>query len=122
MTTPADNLRDRIAEALARLDSEHWELPNPAPQHPFWRIHRTQADAVLAVLREPLARQVLGTPTTAPAPADLATVLREGAATVEALPVPDTGPGWALGAAWALDQIRRLADEAQPTETEEPQP
>jgi hypothetical protein len=49
---------------------------------------------------------------------DPAARLRAAVATVESLPVPDTSPGWALGAAWALAQIRRLADEAQPTETE----
>lgn len=58
-----------------------------------------------------------------PAPADRAAVLRAAADTVEALPVPDTSPGRALGAAWALDQIRRLADGAaagvQPPTTSE---
>ncbi|WP_069743059.1 hypothetical protein [Streptomyces sp. EN23] len=53
--------------------------------------------------------RVYGAP---PAPVDRAALLRAAADTVEALPVPDTSPGRALGATWALDQIRRLAGDA----------
>ncbi|WP_405883586.1 hypothetical protein OG747_36405 [Streptomyces sp. NBC_01384] len=57
-SAPADRaeLRDRIAEALARLDAEKWRTEIPAKDHPFWQMYLAQADAVLAVLPEPADR------------------------------------------------------------------
>lgn len=65
MTTPADNLRDRIRRAICEASGFTW-LPDELMEPDEYGEH---ADAVLAVLRDPLARQVLGTPTTDPAPA-----------------------------------------------------
>jgi hypothetical protein len=52
-----------------------------------------------------------------PAPADRAAILREAADTVDATDLPDDYVDlFDNGARWATTQVRRLADEAQPTD------
>lgn len=99
-------LRDRIADALARLDAEKWGVEIPAKDHPFWQMYPTQADAVLAVL---------------PEPADRAAVLREAAEALGRMDYDtdshDYGydtyrDAWNGGVMDGADLLRRLADEA----------
>lgn len=90
-------LRDRIADALARLDAEKWGVEIPAKDHPFWQMYPTQADAVLAVL---------------PEPADQAAVLREAADDLWALANRLTERG--QGVLWAAEWLRRRAGAPQP--------
>jgi hypothetical protein len=87
-------LRDRIAAAIIESDG--------VPSFEFAaRLHRQaafrEADAVLAVL---------------PAPTDRATVLREAADRLEERN-PDRSADFSDGVDWALDELRRMAAEAQ---------
>ncbi|GAQ52102.1 hypothetical protein [Streptomyces acidiscabies] len=91
-------LRDRIAEALARLDVEKWDAEIP-PDHPFQRIYSMQADAVLAVL---------------PEPADRAAVLDEAADRIDRTDLPeDYVDMFDNGAKWVTAELRRMAAETR---------
>lgn len=104
-------LRDQIAEALARVDG--WEWADGFKEHsPAWQGYQHRADAVVAVL---------------PPPADRAAVLREEAARIRAH-CPDhldsesaVGSWMACHCAVADDMERRMAVEAQ-QQTETPHP
>ncbi|MEV0443502.1 hypothetical protein AB0I84_13180 [Streptomyces spectabilis] len=99
---PADraDLRDSIAHALAADDGHPWDtLCDTTQQH-----YLDNADAVLAVL---------------PAPADRAAEWRAAADAFEEQ-CPEAGGGLDLCMCHAADELRRMADEAQPTEARPP--
>ena len=111
--TPADRYRAAWLTARHRTNVLSAELTRRAPLLGEYAAEIER----LRVERTELIRQrdqiAMDTIKALPAPADRAAVLREAADVVEHLPVPNTRPGWALGAAWALAQIRRLADDTE---------
>lgn len=48
---PAEQQREVIASALARVDAEKWGTQVPPADHPFWQTYLAYADAVLAETR-----------------------------------------------------------------------
>ena len=94
-----DELRERIASAFRSLNQDGGTLADLDEDYDVYTLADVAATA---------ARQVLDTPNT-----DTSAVLRKAADVVEHLPVPNTSPGWVLGASWALAQIRRLANDSE---------
>ncbi|MER8030669.1 hypothetical protein ABTZ78_17120 [Streptomyces bauhiniae] len=109
LAAPATELRDHIADALARADGWQW-ADGLKGRSPIWREYQRRADAVLPVL---------------PAPVGRAAILREVADRYDAILKRATGrpgfdPRYYQGVHDVIHGLRRLADEAStPTEAVE---
>jgi len=118
-SAPADRaaIRDRIADAVARVDSGSWGTETEA-MHPYWqKVYRAYADAVLAVLpeladREAALREAEG--------ALRAQAKRMAGEFNDSDVLHEDGPA-ATVATWkrAADLLRRMAGEAQQPETQD---